>query len=852
MRSKNLPPKNIFVKTQINGWILEKEIGHGNIGVVYCATKKITKNFTDRRAVKIIPRGNLRNGWDSEIEKAGSLKNIPEVVQYYDHRVETLKDSKEYVCIFWEYVDGQNLRDYLQTEHISLPVITRIVEQVLQFFYSLDKIKESHGDLHAGNIMIAKPDPRQYGSSEKIKITDFGIGGSRNKIKPKDDYTEFANFCHLALEKIDPAELNDTECKRKYEYLIEDFLTKKILERNASVGDFVRNPGKLLERFKEDLSNLQTESWRKPNLPLKNPFDYLSCEQIGDSFELLQALYSKNYPGYDELLQKTNTILTGPRGCGKTTIFRNLSLKTQLLAGKIKKFDEIDSYIGIYFHCGNIFFAFHSIFKVDKQLLISYFNLTLLKELFVTLLAARSSPIGNIDEESLLKIEKYFKVNLNNYRLSPQGTDVLRNITAFIDREQIKICNCIRYKGKSGNSIERIPIDFIPKFCAELQKIVKWMNGRPIYFFLDDYSLPHVSQEIQKTLHDIILYRWSPCFFKIATESITTIYPYDSTGKLLEETREYDVIDLGAYFIRTPIQKQETPEGNRNKFLLEVINNRLANSRDILPEYRDISKILGSNPYGSYNKLALQIRGEEQSKRVNYSGFDIISDLFSGDIADILRLVRNILSGSLKFFTQPGFKLPINPETQDKAMREYGANFLSRVEAAPKTGPKMRHVAEEFGKTANWVLKNMNSKNEDQNPPKQAFRIEIRDRFSFDNRAQMLEIYNQLVFPEERKKYDFNSFLADMKTTYYDLLRYGVFLRDVRGKSQRGAISPRLYLRRLLIPTFVITPNQRDNIGLEVAQFFVLLYKPEEFYKSYILGRNNIKLDQPKERELFE
>ena len=851
MSRNNLPLKNIFAKTQIKGWTLGNEIGFGNISVVYLATKYITNKFTDQRAVKIIPVKNLRDGWDSEIEKAGSLRNIPQVVQYYDHSVETLKDGKKYVCIFWEYVNGPNLRQYLQAGNVSLAIIQDLVEQVLHFFYSMHKVGSTHGDLHAGNIMIAKPDPLQYGSREKIKITDFGIGGSRNKIKPKDDYTEFANFCHLSLEKLDPAELNDTECKRKYDYLIEDFLTKKILERNTSVGDFVRNPEKLLEILKEDLSNLEKESWKKPVLPLKNPFDYLSCEQIGDSFELLQALYSKNYPGYDELLQKSNTILTGPRGCGKTTIFKNLSLKTQLLAGKIKDLKEIDNYIGIYFHCGNLFFAFHSIYKVDKQILIYYFSLALLKELLVTLLAARSCSVHNLDEESILKIERYLKANFNDYRLSPQGTDILRNITSFIDQEQYRICNSMRYKNKYVAPKEKISIKFIPNFCAELQKIVKWMNGRPIYFFLDDYSLPHVSPEIQKILHDIILYRWSACYFKIATESITTIHPYDSTGKLLEETREYDVIDLGAYFIRNPHKKEETSE-DRQKFLLEVINNRLENTDSIHSDYKDISKILGSNPYGSYNKLALQIRGEESGTRVFYSGFDIITDLFSGDIADILRLVRNILSGSLKSFAQPGFVLPIAPEVQDRAMREYGANFLGRVEAAPKTGPQMRHVAEAFGRTANWVLKNQNSKNEAQNPSKQAFRIEVRDRFSFDNREQVLKIYNQLVFPEERKKYTFEEFLDYTKSIYYDLLRYGVFLRDVRGKSQRGAISARLYLRRLLIPAFVITPNQRDNIGLEVEQFFDLLYKPDRFYKTYISGRHSKKTDHSKELDLFE
>ena len=479
-----------------------------------------------------------------------------------------------------------------------------------------------------------------------------------------------------------------------------------------------------------------------------------------------------------------------------------------------------------------------------------YFNLVLLKETLVTLLVAHSCFNDNLDAETIIKIEQYLKTSISSYKLAAEGTDILRNIISFIDEELYGICNSLRYRTKYL-STEKIPLDFIPNFCVYLQKNVKWMTGRPIYFFLDDYSLPHVSQEIQKNIHDIIFYRWPSCYFKIATESITTIYPYDSIGKLLEETREYDVIDLGSYFIKNPSKDDESSE-DRKKFLLEVINNRLKLTDKIHSDYKDISKILGPNPYKSYNKLALQIRREEPGK-VYYAGFETITDLFSGDIADILRLVRNILynAGGLKSLENPGFNLPISPEVQDKAMREYGANFLGRVESAPNTGPQMRHVAEIFGKTANWSLKNRDSKNQDQNPPWQAFRIEVRERFTFDDREQLLKIYKQLVFPGEREKIKFEDFLDQTRSVYRDLLRYGIFLRDIRGKSQRSAIAPRLYLRRLLIPSFVITPNQRDNIGLEVWQFFDLLFRPDRFYANYTSGKA-ITTGQEKQGTFFE
>ena len=123
------------------------------------------------------------------------------------------------------------------------------------------------------------------------------------------------------------------------------------------------------------------------------------------------------------------------------------------------------------------------------------------------------------------------------------------------------------------------------------------------------------------------------------------------------------------------------------------------------------------------------------------------------------------------------------------------------------------------------------SKNVKQHPPWQAFRIEIRERFSFEDRDKLQQVYENLVPGGQRHSFPIDKFVEELKSIYQDLLKYGVFLRDVRGKSQRGAVVPRLYLRRLLIPTFLLTPSQRDSIGLEVEEFLTMLYAPEKFDK---------------------
>ena len=367
-----------------------------------------------------------------------------------------------------------------------------------------------------------------------------------------------------------------------------------------------------------------------------------------------------------------------------------------------------------------------------------------------------------------------------------------------------------------------LPMDFIRNLCKLLRDCIPWMTNRPIYFFLDDYSLPSISKGIQETLHDFILFPSAEYYFKLSTESIVSFHPYNTKGKLLEEGREYVVVDLGYLFLHHKRQVEN--------FLLEVINNRLRNSENIDKNYHEIQNILG-NSSRSYNQLALEIREKKAGKSVYYYGHDIVTLLCSGDVAHILDLIKRIfeLLGGPNQFTEAGtIDLPIEYKIQDQAIRETGNDFLNRIESIPKSGRDLRKIAEAFGEVAHWYLMTRNSKNQKQHPPLQAFRIEVRDPPDLEDK-HLQDIYNAL-------------------------LRYGIFFRDIRGKSQRGAVAPRLYLRRLLIPTFLLTPSKRDNIGLNRDEFLQLLEDPDEFKKTMKTKEPRRKRLQPddKQKKLFD
>lgn len=93
-----------------------------------------------------------------------------------------------------------------------------------------------------------------------------------------------------------------------------------------------------------------------------------------------------------------------------------------------------------------------------------------------------------------------------------------------------------------------------------------------------------------------------------------------------------------------------------------------------------------------------------------------------------------------------------------------------------------------------------------------AFRIEIVDEFRIDGLA---------------------------KEIFRDLIRYGLFMRDSRGRSIRGTFVPRLYLRRLLLPLCSLALSKRDSVMLTCKDFVELLLEPDIFKKRFIESHSN-------------
>jgi len=781
-------------------------------------------------ACKILKADKVRPGWDFEAKKAGHLAGIENVVQYKG--CGTSPDG-EHVYLLYEFVHGKTLGELLESEPqtITIRFVLDLAEAILSVCHAIKQVDSSwsHGDLHEGNVMISDLDQRLDPPKRRILVTDFGIGSSINDLEPKDDLLSLAHLLVLCLDKIDPSELGP-EDRYVYDNLTSALL-KSVQEYDPTVPVF-SSPADLRKLIEKIEKEAKTSERRRTPPTLEHPFDYLSCEQLGETPLLLTKLFSPEFLGHPDLVSRGNIIFTGPRGCGKSTVFRNLSLRDQVLAGK-RSGSNVGDYIGIYYQASDLWYAFPYVEETDEVFLkvtSHYLNLAIAEKIFDVLALLENDDITLTSAQQAGEIQGYVASNFPSYSFPPSGTHPLTHISRFLRNERLRLRKNLASGIRASLPKSVLPLDFLKNLCALLTNQIPMLATRPFFIFIDDYSLPKIRVELQRSLNRILFQRNPEVCFKVSVESVAGIELRDSDGKEFEDGRDFEMIDLGSYFI--------DPESRKDKadFIKGIVNSRLNITRNWY--YTNIVDILGSSK-PNYNQMARQLRRDVSStkSRPMYHGFETLVDLCSGDISQIFLALRDMIDtagGPGRFFKRDSKVCPLPAEMQDASISRLGGLFIERIgnvrfyerETKNKVqtflrtsardpesinqdtfdlGVHLRRILEAVGEVAHWELMNLDSKNLDQNPPKQATRIEVRDTIVFPN-PELREVYSQL-------------------------LQYGILIRDVRGKSLRGAVVPRLVLRRLLIPKFRLTFSHRDNIGVSNDEFLLLLTDPKSWEK---------------------
>lgn len=840
-------------RQHVGDYVLDKYIGCGRIGYVYRAHLKDIPDI--EHAVKLVP--NLKEGWETELRKVGKLSKVSNVVHFHHIGTATVRSGKHSAVVqytVWDYVHpGRNLKSILdEPTFITASFVLAIVETILRVLHACQcRDIPRHGDLHPGNILIGEEDESQLDSNlrpvEPVYVSDFGYGATYGGPQPKDDYHGLATIADSLTKKVDWATANSSD--------------RQLLAGTASVLRKVLSEDTQSERtppkdILEALSAVRSQAGRvrdgaqqnQPRTESQEPRrfsvgSYQVSEMLGDDWGLWQSLFVPAVPARSRILERDITsVVTGPRGCGKTMLFRRLSERLIVECGPID--DSTTSFVGIYINANDISDAF-SVFSdaPDESAVADLFCFTHLCILsdFLAVEAAQAR-IGRLQSSpALIQLLADWLGRPKNAAPNLAEENQLERHRALLEQIKNSFITRAKIDGFPGRS------DFghhawLKRFVPLMRGACPWMGQRIVFFFIDDYTTPRLSLSMQLVLNRVFFQRSHEFVFKIATEAATTFLSEDLTGKALQDGDDYRLVDLGeeALFMT---------DSERSVFLNEVFAKRLTSDQRIAMEGRTLGGLLGSLGK-SKTAFARLLRSEEREpsettkagslrgatkRRALYHGQDVFCCLWSGDTRIMIQLIQDLVDAGATT-DKAVLTTRIGEEDQDRAFRNRGSQWLdmqtrnqpsdpklvksllaildssggARQLAGGSYGGHLKAIVEAFKDAARIELLGpvyvMKENGRTREVPKMAFRIEITDEFRLDELAT--EIYR-------------------------DLIRYGLFMRDARGKSVRGAMVPRLYLRRLLLPYCVLALSKRDSVAMSCEWFRRLLLQPDTFIESW-------------------
>ncbi|MCQ2312248.1 MAG: hypothetical protein MJZ84_02205 [Paludibacteraceae bacterium] len=411
---------------------------------------------------------------------------------------------------------------------------------------------------------------------------------------------------------------------------------------------------------------------------MNNPFEIKTPEN--SSAEEIVQLFVDVFTDFNKVLEANHTFLNGPRGSGKSMMFRYMQPDCQRIVSK-KDIRDLD-YFAIY-----IPIKLTSINVVDLERLEKHANVILNEHLLVTLILSRSLKFVIDKMESSLNAQhahfcefyNFFisQLHLNGLSIEKKDTATLSSIEMLTELMQIteeqhvrckQLCNSFAFKSTEeiypSVDIALLDcIDFMLPIFSALRKIPCFPQGKPMYVLIDDAG--YLNEIQTQILNTWVSYRMTgDLCFKISTQLDYKTY-LTTTGKRIDAPHDYSEINIATIYTSS--------KGNYDKRIQSIVEKRLKyylkrelsaksffpsdqKQDDEIAEIYDTLRRKYHNPQKEYaetdaaNRYAVptyikKLKEKRSGSTYSYAGFSQLVNISSG-------IVRHFLAPASEMFAK--------------------------------------------------------------------------------------------------------------------------------------------------------------------------------------------------------
>lgn len=276
-----------MIGRNINGYVIKDFKGSGSFGTVY-SCKKNEKIY----AIKIFSFSfvfaEFSKGDDNRITREiTALKSVahPNVVSYVDDG-EFFDNGVKYLYVIMDYVDGQDLAQYIRNSSISEEEATAIFKDILSGVNAIHAQHIVHRDLKPANIYITQ--------NGQIKILDFGLSKLIDFTSITSTGAEIGSPLYMSPEQVKDGKNVDYRSDYYalgiifFELLCKGNPYGKVQSRTELYYKIINEPPMSIRQFIPNISNaidnllsvlLEKENYKRPN----------SSSEILEYLELLSS-----------------------------------------------------------------------------------------------------------------------------------------------------------------------------------------------------------------------------------------------------------------------------------------------------------------------------------------------------------------------------------------------------------------------------------------------------------------------------------------------------------------------------------------------------------------------------------